>query len=85
MYAYGPPVSGTRLPASAMQSTISPIAAAQTRYATGAAGPSAEATVAGRRNMPPPTVMFTIAAASPAVPMARTSGSEDGSGRGIGA
>ena len=30
-YAYGPPVSDTRLPASAMHSTISPIATAQTR------------------------------------------------------
>ena len=50
-----------------------PIATAQTRYAIGAAGPSAPAIGAGRRKMPPPTVMLTMLAASPQVPSARTS------------
>ena len=46
-YAYGPPVSFTRLPASAKQSTMSPKATAQTRYASHAAEPSPPAMIAG--------------------------------------
>src|SRR5262245_38869471 len=61
-----------------MQTTISPIATAQTRYARGAAAPSDAATLAGRRKMPPPIVMLTIPAASPSVPIARTSDSRGG-------
>src|SRR3712207_5128904 len=56
-----------------MQSTIRPIAIAQTTYAMGAAGPSAVATAAGRRKMPPPMVMLAMAAARPHVPTTRTS------------
>src|SRR5437762_1054965 len=67
-YAYGPPVSATRLPASAKQRTISPIAIAQTRYANGAAAPRDPATVDGRRKIPAPTVTFTIPAARLQVP-----------------
>src|SRR6185295_13699740 len=73
MYAYGPPVIDTRLPASAKQRTISPIASVHTRYASGAAGPTAAATPAGSRKIPPPTVTFTIPAASPHVPITRAS------------
>ena len=47
-YAYGPPVIDTRLPASAKQSTMSPIATVQTRYASGAAAPSSAATPDGQ-------------------------------------
>src|SRR5213079_1671431 len=71
-YAYNPPVSDTRLPASAKHSTMRPIAIAQTTYAIGAAAPSAPAAAAGRRKMPPPTVMLRILAARPHVPNART-------------
>ena len=70
-YAYGPPVDATRLPASAKQSTMSPIAIAQSKYASGAAAPSVAATLDGRRKIPAPTVMFTIPAAKPHVPSAR--------------
>src|SRR5947207_3147869 len=54
---------------------IAPIAGAcpHARYATGAAGPSAAATSAGRRKIPPPTVTFTIPAARPQTPIARRS------------
>lgn len=51
------------------------MAAAQTRYASGAAAPSDPATLAGSRKIPPPMVMLMIAAASPNVPIARTSDS----------
>ena len=64
-YAYGPPVIDTRLPASAKQRTMSPIATVQARYASGAAAPTSAATPEGRRKMPPPIVTFTIPAASP--------------------
>src|SRR5436190_20048686 len=57
-----------------MQRTIRPIATAQARYASGAAGPSAAAAPAGSRKRPRPPVTLTIAAASPKVPMARSSG-----------
>src|SRR5687768_2179836 len=43
------------------------------RYASGAAGPSSAAALAGSRKMPPPMVMLTIVAASPQIPTARTS------------
>jgi hypothetical protein len=66
-------VSETRLPASAKHRTINAIAIAQTRYAAGAAGPSAAAAADGSRKMPPPTVMLTMLAAKPQVPSARTS------------
>src|SRR5581483_8776969 len=72
-YAYRPPVRATRLPASAKQRTMSPIAMAQATYAAGAAGPKAAAAAAGSRKIPPPTVTFTMAAASPHTPSARTS------------
>src|SRR5262245_9975642 len=60
-----------------MQRTMRPIATAQTTYARGAAAPSDPATLAGRRKMPPPTVMLTIPAASATVPMARIGGCVD--------
>ena len=83
-YAYGPPVSETRLPAFAMQVTIRPMAIAQTRYATGAAAPSEPATIAGRRKIPPPIVMLMMPAASPNVPMALVSDSRsDGIARSL--
>src|SRR5882762_9442087 len=50
-YAYGPPVMLTRLPASAKQTTMRPIATVQARYANGAAAPSDAATPEGRRKM----------------------------------
>ena len=65
-------VIDTRLPASAKQSTMSAIDAAQTRYANGAAAPSVAATPEGRRKMPPPIVTFTMPAARPHTPIART-------------
>ena len=43
-YAYGPPVIDTRLPASAKQSTMSPMTSVHARYASGAAAPNAAAT-----------------------------------------
>src|SRR5215204_5967379 len=52
---------------------MSPMAIAHTTYASGAAGPSAAATSAGRRKIPPPTVTLMIPAASAHVPIARTS------------
>src|SRR6267143_2668793 len=63
----------TRLPASAKQRAINPIAAAHTPYARGAPAPSDAATPAGRRKMPPPTVTLTMLAANPQAPKARTS------------
>src|SRR5262245_12945764 len=72
-YAYRPPVSETRLPASAKHSTMRPIATAQTTYAMGAAGPSVAAAPAGSRKIPPPTVRLTMLAARPQIPSARTS------------
>src|SRR6185295_7115311 len=72
-YAYNPPVSETRLPASAKHSTMRPMATAQTTYASGAAVPSASATPVGRRKMPAPIVTLTMLAARPHTPTARTS------------
>src|SRR5437868_10188921 len=71
-YAYGPPVSDTRLPASAKQSTTSTMASVHARYASGAAPPSDAATVAGSRKMLPPMVTFTMLAARTQGPNART-------------
>src|SRR5918992_3179681 len=65
-----------------MQSTISAIATAHTRYASGAAAPSDPATLAGSRKMPPPIVMLMMPAASPNVPMTRTSDSLRGKAMG---
>src|SRR5204863_3240416 len=72
-YAYGPPVSDTRLPASAKQRTTKVMATAQVMYATGAAAPKRPVNSAepGARKMPPPTVMLTMLAASPQTPSAR--------------
>jgi hypothetical protein len=56
-----------------MQRTMSAIAPAQTRYATGARGPRELATFAGRRKIPPPTVTLKIEAARPHEPSARMS------------
>src|SRR5215207_6398316 len=52
---------------------MSPMATAQTMYAMGAAAPSAAATSAGSRKIPPPTVTLMTPAASAQVPIARTS------------
>jgi hypothetical protein len=55
-----------------MQSTISPIASAQSTYAIGAVGPSVAAMSAGSRKMPPPIVTLTMPAARLKVPMERS-------------
>src|SRR5262245_22427413 len=62
-----------------MHRTISPIPVAHTRKATGATDPSEAATLAGRRNTPPPTVTLTMIAANPYVPITRRSESDCGS------
>src|SRR2546421_11747665 len=68
-----PPVNDTRLPAAAKQQTISAISAAQTMYASGAAGPSPAAAAAGRTKMPAPIVTLMMLAVSWRGPIARTS------------
>ena len=49
-------VAGGLGPAAAKQATIKPITPAQTMYASGAAGPSPPATIAGSTKMPAPIV-----------------------------
>src|SRR6185312_1271 len=71
-YAYGPPVSDTRLPDSAKQMSTRLIASAQMRYAMGARAPNAPAATAGSTKMPPPIMMLNVVAARPLTPMART-------------
>src|SRR4029453_19337717 len=71
MYAYGPPVIDTRLPASARHKTMSPMEMAQSTWATGAVAPSVAAMSAGRRKMPPPIVTLTMLAARARGPMER--------------
>ena len=70
-------MSETRLPASAMHRTMSPIATAQSRYASGAVAPSGAAMSAGSRKIPPPIVTLTMLAASANVPIERTSEDSD--------
>src|SRR6185437_675818 len=71
-YAYGPPVSDTRLPDSAKQMSTRLIASAQMTYAMGARAPNAPAATAGSTKMPPPIMMLNVVAARPLTPMART-------------
>src|SRR5438094_7251216 len=72
-YAYSPPVKDTRLPAIAKQVTNNTIATAQQTNASGAAGPSPLATVAGITKIPAPIVELTIFAVRAEIPMPRTS------------
>src|SRR3954447_22737485 len=66
-----PPVSETRLPASAKEVTKITMKTAQTRNAIGAAVPSWAATTAGRAKIPAPIVELTMLAARLGTPSAR--------------
>jgi hypothetical protein len=58
------------LPASAKHKTISAIKRAAIKYAAGLAGPSNDATVAGKTKIPEPMTPFTAMAISPKSPTA---------------
>src|SRR5262245_30435735 len=78
-----PPVMATRLPAAAMQATMSAIAIAHAMYAKGADGPSPAAAVPGRTKMPAPIVTLTRMAVSRRTPIARTSPASAGAGTSV--
>src|SRR6185295_10296161 len=67
------PVRSKRLPASAKQATTSAATSAASRYATGLAGPSRPATVAGSTKIPEPMTPLTAMAVRPGSPKTRIS------------
>src|SRR5262245_44417426 len=78
MYAYGPPVKATRLPARAKQVANMVMARAQMIKTRGAADPRFSAIGAGRTKMLAPIVVLMMFAARPGTPRARINFSSAG-------